>query len=465
MVARITSPKAIRKALSYNENKVRQGVAECIHAAGFIKDAEQMNFYEKLHRFEDRISLNQRAKTNALHISLNFDAADQLDKERLIEIAGLYMEKIGFGDQPYLVYQHHDSGHRHVHILTTSIREDGRRIDTYNIGRNQSEKARKEIENVYSLVKPESKKQTWHDQQEALKVQYGKTETKRAISNVLDKVINQYRYTSLAELNAVLLQYNVMADRGQHGSRTYQNGGLVYRVLDDQGKKAGAPVKASDIYNKPTWPLIQSRFEMNGKTRKADAAHARTAIDWVLAGPTDSLAGFARALEKEHMHLVIRRNEDGIVYGLTYIDHTRRNVFNGSDLGKEYSARRVLERLGLSPQLTVAPGQNKSCGNLTPAASATDIRPVTTENAKPAFLPKEDVPQNTPPAATQTASITTGQKEFNENREMNLAGKSLAELIELLVKPEDSFEQVPYELRKEEKQRKKKPGQEHFIER
>ena len=58
------------------------------------------------------------------------------------------MEKIGFGEQPYLTYQHFDAGHPHIHIVSVKVRADGSRIDTQNIGRNQSEKARKEIEEV-----------------------------------------------------------------------------------------------------------------------------------------------------------------------------------------------------------------------------------------------------------------------------------------------------------------------------
>ena len=84
------------------------------------------------------------------------------------------------------------------------------------------------------------------------RVQYGKAETKRAITNVLDHVLPTYKYASLAELNAILQQYNIIADRGSEDSRIYQSKGLVYRVLDSNGEKVGVPIKASLIYSKPT---------------------------------------------------------------------------------------------------------------------------------------------------------------------------------------------------------------------
>jgi hypothetical protein len=141
---------------------------------------------------------------------LNFDIAEKLEKEKLAEIAVVYMQKIGFAEQPFLVYQHKDAGHPHIHIISTNIQKNGKRISMHNIGRNQSTQARKEIEIIYQLVKAE--KQNVPQENKPLNVQrvvYGKSETKRGITNVLNEIVNKYKYTSLAELNAILKLYNV----------------------------------------------------------------------------------------------------------------------------------------------------------------------------------------------------------------------------------------------------------------
>jgi hypothetical protein len=57
------------------------------------------------------------------------------------------------------VYQHLDAAHPHIHIVATNIQKDGTRISLHNIGRNQSEQARKEIEIEYGLVKAQGHKQ------------------------------------------------------------------------------------------------------------------------------------------------------------------------------------------------------------------------------------------------------------------------------------------------------------------
>jgi len=353
MVAIIHTANSFHTALNYNEQKVKQQKAKCIMAVNYPKDADQLNFYQKLNRLTKQASLNDNTKRNSLHISLNFDPSEKLEREKMEAITEHYMNKIGFGKQPYLVYEHHDAGHPHLHIVTTNIQRDGKRISLHNIGRNESTKARKEIEIKYKLVKADDKKlkQTQNIQPVLLtKIQYGKSETKRSISNLLRSVIDQYKYTSLAELNAVLKLYNVMADRGEEDSRIFKKHGLLYRVLDEKGNKIGVPIKASSIPDKPTLFNLEKKFSENKIRREADKKHLKNTIDWIMIKPLKSLEQFKEALQKEKISVVIRQNEEGIIYGLTYIDHHTKSVFNGSDIGKAYAAKMMAEKCG-QPQL------------------------------------------------------------------------------------------------------------------
>lgn len=348
MVAKITTPNSIPRVLNYNEKKVQSGVATCIHAANFLLDTKDLNFYEKLHTFKRRIELNQRAKTNILHISLNFALSEKLLPEKLIEIASDYMGKIGFGKQPFLVYQHIDAGHPHIHIVTTSILENGKRINTFNIGKNQSEKARKELEEQYHLIKAAGRNSGQQQELKSVAIQkakYGLTETKRSITNVLDEVLTHYKFTSLPELNAVLKLYNIIADRGSEGGRIYKNKGLTYRIIDKNNNKIGVPIKASSIYSKPTLDFLEEKFQENERLRPPYKQKLKTAIDWVLSKKSMSLSDFVLQLQKEKITVILRRNDSGLLYGISFIDHRTQCVFNGSDLGKIYSASGIQTRL------------------------------------------------------------------------------------------------------------------------
>ena len=294
------------------------------------------------------MALNQRTQLSTTHISLNFDPSEKLSAEKLQVIADAYMQKIGFGDQPYLVYQHHDAGHPHIHIVSTNIQRDGKAIKMFNIGRNQSEKARKEIEQAFNLVIAEKQQKIKPEIKpvNVPKVIYGKAETRRAIANVLSAVLTNYKYASIPELNAVLKQYNVMADRGSEHSRIYKNNGLVYRVLDEKGEKVGVPIKASSIYNNPGWSYLESLFIKNEPLKQPYKTRVKNAIDlYFLQHKNTSLEGLTKSLQQENINVVLRQNEKGIIYGITYVDHVQKCVFNGSDLGKEYSANRIQERV------------------------------------------------------------------------------------------------------------------------
>ncbi|AFD05330.1 relaxase/mobilization nuclease domain-containing protein [Solitalea canadensis] len=350
MVAIIKTGNSIRRAFYYNEQKLNSGVEECIMAANYPIDVDVLTEEQRLNCLLNQAALNENVKRNSVHISLNFAPGEQLSKVRLCEIASAYMEKIGFANQPYLVYEHHDAGHPHIHIVSIKVRANGSRIDTQNIGRNQSEKARKEIEEQFHLVRAEEHKRQLFKLKpvNVQKAVYGKSETKHAITNVLDAVLLRYKYTSIAELNAVLNQYNIAADRGTENSRIYLNNGLVYRLLEEQGNKVGVPIKASDIYNKPTLSFLENRFLLNEIERKRYASRVKNSIDLAFLKHAElPLKGLIQILQNEGIHTALRQNKEGMIYGITFVDHQTKCVFNGSDLGKNYSTARIIERCSL----------------------------------------------------------------------------------------------------------------------
>jgi hypothetical protein len=355
MVARFVNGKNIRGMLHYNENKVVVGEASLLLASGFAADVTQLNLEQKLQRFEHLTMLNSRTKTNAIHITLNFDRQDKLNNEQLQQITMSYMEKIGFGDQPYLVYKHNDAAHTHVHIATINIKPDGNRIDTHGIGWKLSEPARMELEKEYGLV--QAKGRQWSNTlgikpADIEKAFYGKTPTKRAITNIVNAVIDSYKFTSLAEFNAVLKQFNVVANRGKEDTLMYQHKGLLYSIVNAKGEQIGVPIKASAIYNKPTLINLEKEFDKNIEKRKRYKELLKESIEKIFKPyAAISKKTFIAELQKQNINAIFRINEQGFTYGVTYIDNKNKTVFNGSDLGKAYSAKAIMERLSVTNKL------------------------------------------------------------------------------------------------------------------
>lgn len=354
MVARINSGKSIKGALNYNEQKVAQGKANLIMAENYPLEKDLLDYDQKLLVLQRQAQLNERVVTNCVHISLNFEANEKIAPAVMDNIVQDYLAQIGFGEQPYLVYRHTDAAHPHVHIVTTNIQPDGERISLHNLGKEKSEPAREAIELKYGLIRARGRGSNQQVKQEleqlkpgaVTRATYGKEETKKAITQIVTLALQKYNVSSLPELNAVLNQFGVKADRGNEQSNTYRNGGLLYRMIDEQGRHLGVPIKASKLYNSPTLKKLEGRFEKNKERRLPLKNRLKFQIDRILKKyQTITKETLVRELARQDIQLLFRENKDGVIYGLTYIDHRNRSVFNGSDLGKAYSAKAILEGL------------------------------------------------------------------------------------------------------------------------
>ena len=425
MVAVIKTGHSIHRIFNYNENKVKEGVARCIGQGNYPMEATRMSANMRLNRLLNRAMLNPNVSRNSVHISLNFDPSEKLSDGDMNSIAHTYMKGIGFDKQPYLVYRHEDAGHPHLHICSVNIRADGRRIDMNNIGRNQSEQARKTIEVEYGLVVAQSRhKDTYAlDPVDVEKASYGKRTTKAAIQTVLQYVLDRYRYASLPELNAVLNLYNVMAERGGEDSVMYRQNGLHFRLLDDGGKKIGVPIKASLFYNRPTLKNLQERFLKNKPKKLPHKLKLKNALDKALVN-TDivSLESLGQALETQGIHLRLRQSTEGHLYGVTFVDHRTHCVFNGSELGKSYSAKALQQRL--KPEAVPVP-------NL-PGHSARQRE----EGLQPQPTAAETKAMANPPAPAQPKEEPT--------------------MLDTLLQVENVADYLPYHLRKHKKKKKKR---------
>ncbi|CAL1519181.1 relaxase/mobilization nuclease domain-containing protein [Chitinophaga sp. MM2321] len=415
MVAIIKPGQSIRRVFYYNENKLsaffindkgeKKPCATLLMAGNYPMDLEQTREKHRLNMLLKTAEKRPSVTSPSLHISLNFAPKEEHPETLLKQIAAEYMDAIGLGEQPYLVYQHHDAGHPHMHIVTLRVRPDGTTIDTYNIGKKKSEPAREKLEEKYNLVRAKDHKRNVFrlPAVNVGKVLYGKSETKKSITNVLDWVLTRYKYSSLAALNALLKGYNICADRGAEQSRIFIKKGLLYRLLDAEGKPVGVPIPASHIYSKPTLKKLEEHFQSCPAFTPKERARVKNAIDLHLKKiPDSNLDLLEKALLKQNIRMVLRTNAQGQIYGITYVDHTSKCILNGSDLGKAYSANAIQNR----------------CKN-----------PRTIQKA--AF----------PTVATSGESYSSSESHTDS-------------LFELLMQPENVYEPLPYQLKRRKKRKK-----------
>ena len=162
--------------------------------------------------------------------------------------------------------------------------------------------------------------------------------SKRSITNVLDHVLTSYKYASLAELNAVLKMQYYRRPRDRklpHLSKRWAS----LSILNANGEKIGVSVKASLIYNKPALKKIETQSERDKAETTTTKVNDRNRF-YFIKKTGSHYNNFHRRFKRKKF-VVFRQNEDRLVYGVTYVDHRTKCVFNASHLGKQYSANRI----------------------------------------------------------------------------------------------------------------------------
>lgn len=340
MIAKISHGSSLYGVLSYNQIKVDELHADVLFTSRIIEPAGDNPYtIEHISRsFEDYLTANRKTEKPILHISLNPDPKDNVSEEQFIRLAEQYMQRMGFGEQPYIVYRHNDIGREHLHIVSVRVDETGRAIsDSYE--HERSMKVCRELEQQLGLT-PATKKQ-WKEGLPLSPVDYSSGNLKGQLAGVIRPIAREWRFQSLGEYRAVLSLYGITVNevKGEYGGREYH--GLSYSGIDKEGNKVGKPFKSS-VFGKEAGiaalekhMLSSAAWVKNHKDVTTDTA-ARIASAMQTAGRDRSL--FERELLRQGIGVVFRRNDAGRIYGVTFINHADKTVFNGSRLGKEFSA-------------------------------------------------------------------------------------------------------------------------------
>ena len=340
MIAKISHGGSLYGVLAYNQIKVDELHADVLFGNRIIEPPGDNPYtIEHISRsFGDYLAANRKTEKPILHISLNPDPKDCVTEEQFIKLAEQYMQRMGFGDQPYIVYRHNDIGREHLHIVSVRVDETGRAIsDSYE--HERSMKVCRELEQQFGLT-PATKKE-WKEGLPLSPVDYDSGNLKGQLAGVIRPIAREWRFQSLGEYRAVLSLYGITVDevKGEYGGREYH--GLSYSATDKDGNKVGKPFKSSVFGKEAGIAALEKRMLSSAawvKSHKdiATDTAARIASAMQTAGRDRAL--FERELMRQGIGVVFRTNDTGRIYGATFIDHADKTVFNGSRLGKEFSA-------------------------------------------------------------------------------------------------------------------------------
>ena len=341
MIAKISATENLGGALGYNFKKVEKGEASILLVAELYQDREgRYTMEDVLVDMEALIPKKCRTKKAVFHCSLNPHPDEKLSDETLIKIAKEYMEALGYGKQPYIVFKHNDIAREHIHIVSLRVDSKGRKINDKFEGR-RSKKITDALEKKYNLIP--SSKVSEKTTTEISKVNIVQGNIKEQVANTVRSAMKHYTFCSLGELNAVLRKYNLAVEEVKTEYRGKRYDGLVYVPTDDKSNKVSMPIHASDIGRGVGYAAVQNKMQKSKQMVKPLIPSVRRKVLEVMRTSPGTEERLRQRLEEQGLRVVIQKNEDGRLYGITFIDDEKGIALNGSRLGKGYAANKFNE--------------------------------------------------------------------------------------------------------------------------
>ena len=336
MIAKISATENLGGALGYNFKKVEKGEANILLAAELYQSKEgRYTMEDVLADMEALIPKKCRTKKAVFHCSLNPHPDEKLSDETLMQIAKEYMEALGYGKQPYIVFKHNDIAREHIHIVSLRVDSRGQKIND-RFEKRRSKKITDALEKRFGLIP--SSKVADKAVEETPKIDITRGNIKEQVASALRMVLKHYRFCSLGELNAILSAYNLAVEEVKTEFRGKKYDGLVYVPTDDKGDKVSSPIHASDIGRGVGYTAVQNRMQKSKQAIKPLISIIRYRVLQTMRTSPKTEEELRQRLEEQGLRAVIRKNESGRIYGITFIDDKVGIALNGSRLGKGYAA-------------------------------------------------------------------------------------------------------------------------------
>ncbi len=398
MVAKISIGSSLYGALCYNGEKVNKENGRILGSNKIIIPVDgKADIGQMAENFRLFMPKMGKTKKPVLHISLNPHPDDRLSDQDFEILAREYLDKLGFGEQPYVIYKHEDIDRHHIHIVTVNVNEEGKRLNQDFLYR-RSKKITTELEEKYNLHKAQREKIS--PDTPITKID-PTGDIKRQVANTVKMVGMRYKFQSMGEYNAILGLYNVRYDTadGRVNGREYH--GLVYFATDDNGNTIATPFKASRLGKFASRTAIDGRFER--AKEKIDIAPTKRKVADVL-NQSSGKDDFVAKLKERNIDVVFRYTDEGRIYGVTFVDHDTMTALNGSRLGKDFSANALNARFNQQTQPT----------EQTPAATVVPIPTPTNTTSESQSTSSAGTAQTQAAASTQnqTSQSDSGDYDF-----------------------------------------------------
>lgn len=337
MIAKISSSANLAGALGYNFKKIVSGDASVLLAEGlYANPGGSYTMEEVLSDMQAAIPKKCRTKNVVFHCSLNPHPDEKLSDEQLTQIAQEYMQTLGYGEQPYIVFKHHDIEREHIHIVSLRVNSTGEKIND-KFENRRSKRITDHLEHKYGLI-PSTPSKEQRTNAPASQENLTSDNIRSEIAQTLRGVLEHYHFCSLGEFKAILGAYQLTIEEVKNTYQGREYNGLVYAPTDEAGNKLCTPLHASKIGRGVGYTALQSKMRQSKQGIKPFLPEIRQRVLAVMRTSPRTEEELLASLEKSGLRCLIRKSEGGRIYGITFIDDILGIALNGSRLGKGYAA-------------------------------------------------------------------------------------------------------------------------------
>ena len=346
MVSKIhKSASLMASVIDYNEKKVAAGTADRLLVEGFVRNYDAVpkeNIPAKLKKdFFVREIANIRTKNVSFHLTIDPGEFDkELSDEEVKALARDLLQGLGYGEQPWVLYKHHDIDRIHYHIVSTTIKEDGTRIKGSNerftlqqLLKDNAQKYGYWLGRVPRAVKAKSFKEN-----DSVPIF---SQGKKNVSSVMREALLDslaYGFTSMPQWYSVCEAHGLAVNEyaGEDGTKK-----MAFKGIGRDGKPCTPAVPAEELVGDLMKKVSDAVASNAGSERLSAAATKRSRKE--IASTVErflqssrSESQFLSACAAQGVGVVLHRSEEsGDIYGVTLIDHVDKLVFKASDVSRD----------------------------------------------------------------------------------------------------------------------------------
>jgi hypothetical protein len=303
MVIKILKAAGVYEGIRYNTRKIENDKAElmktenfgALNALGTLRPEDYIRYLELISAQNTRIRLPQ------FHAVLSAKGKS-FSKTQLTNVAAEWMKTMGYGEQPYLIIYHKDTQNNHVHIVSTRINKEGKKINSAY----EKIRAVRELNKLIGL-------------NEKLKA---KTDLEKALG---------YNFSTTAQFRMLLEAQGYILQEKPDGLYLVKYGKRLCSVKSAQIQTRIQERQTDKKRIAQLRMLFEKyRYQYSSKLVQLTVPLPGGRSTEVPGKYTSDLAVFLK--EKFGIELFFHSSEGKPVYGYSIIDHSAKQVLKGSEV-------------------------------------------------------------------------------------------------------------------------------------